>query len=214
MVARYGREFGWEDDRLWWSNDGEILEVSQKAPKLPPISLAAAMQTAAMLDWPVIPAKLSSIELLGRQTLLHVGGKSILLDVAHNPHAVGRLKERINEWRLMRPSADVLAVLGIYQDKAADEMLGLLTGVVNSFYCSEVAEPRALSKDRLVEVLVNQGETAKAFMSIDVAVKEALERSEQDDLVVVFGSFPVVGEALNYFHHHSFGIGQNSGNRA
>ena len=200
VVARYGREFGWEDDRLWWSKGGEVIEVCQKAPKLPPISLAAAMQTAAMLDWPVIPVKLSSLELLGRQTLFHLGGKSVLLDVAHNPHAVGRLKERINEWRLMRPSAKVLAVLGIYQDKAADEMLGLLKGVVNSFYCSEVAEPRALSKDRLVEVLVNQGSTAQAFISIDVAIKEALERSEQDDLVVVFGSFPVVGEALNYFH--------------
>ena len=158
------------------------------------------MQTAAMLDWPVTPVKLSSLELLGRQTLLHVGGKSVLLDVAHNPHAVGRLKEKVNEWRLMRPSAKILAVLGIYQDKAADDMLGLLTGVVDSFYCSEVAELRALSKDRLVEVLHKQGSAARACRSVVVALEEAMERSAQDDLVVVFGSFPVVGEALNYFY--------------
>ena len=200
VLACYGREFGWEDDRLWWSKDGEILEVNQKAPKLPPTSLAAAMQTAAMLDWPVTPVKLSSLELLGRQTLLHVGGKSVLLDVAHNPHAVGRLKEKVNEWRLMRPSAKILAVLGIYQDKAADDMLGLLTGVVDGFYCSEVAELRALSKDRLVEVLHKQGSAARACRSVVVALEEAMERSAQDDLVVVFGSFPVVGEALNYFY--------------
>ena len=59
------------------SKDGEILK-QPKAPKLPPISLAAAMQTAALLDWPVIPLR-HPLELLGRQTFFHVGGKSVLL---------------------------------------------------------------------------------------------------------------------------------------
>ena len=202
VVARYGKEFGWEGDRLWWSKDGRILEAMLEAPKLPPTSLAAAMQTAAMLSWPATPTKLSSLELLGRQSTVQVGGKTVLLDVAHNPHAVGRLKERISEWRVLRPSADVLAVLGIYKDKAVDDISRLLAGVVTKFYCSEVAEARALSKDRLVEVLHNRGSEAEAFESIGAALEEAMVRSEQNDLIVVFGSFPVVGEALNYFDHH------------
>ena len=160
------------------------------------------MQTAAMLSWPVTPITLPSLELLGRQTTVQVGGKTVLLDVAHNPHAVERLKERISEWRALRPSADVLAVLGIYRDKAVDDISRLLAGVVTKFYCSEVAEARALSKDRLVEVLHNQGSEAEAFETIGAALEGAMARSEQNDLIVVFGSFPVVGEALNYFHHH------------
>ena len=202
VVARYGKAFGWEGDRLWWSKDGQILEAKLDAPKLPPTSLAAAMQTAAMLSWPVTPITLPSLELLGRQTTVQVGGKTVLLDVAHNPHAVERLKERISEWRALRPSADVLAVLGIYRDKAVDGISRLLAGVVTKFYCSEVAEARALSKDRLVEVLHNQGSEAEAFETIGAALEGAMARSEQNDLIVVFGSFPVVGEALNYFHHH------------
>jgi dihydrofolate synthase/folylpolyglutamate synthase len=203
VVARYGREFGWEGDRLWWSNGGQLLEATVESPKLPPTSLAAAMQTAAMLNWSVTPEKLPSLELLGRQTLVQVEGKAVLLDVAHNPHAVGRLKAKISEWRASNPNSDVLAVLGIYKDKQVDDISTLLAGVVTKFYCSEVAEARALSKDRLVDALHKNGLEAEAFSTIGVAVEEAMVRSKQNDLVVVFGSFPVVGEALNYFHNLS-----------
>ena len=146
--------------------------------------------------------KLPSLELLGRQSIVRIGGKTVLLDVAHNPHAVGRLKEKISEWRVSNPSADVLAVLGIYKDKAVDDIASLLAGVVTKFYCSEVAETRALSKDRLVDALHKKGLEAEALNTIGAALEEAMVRSEQNDLIVVFGSFPVVGEALNYFDHH------------
>jgi dihydrofolate synthase/folylpolyglutamate synthase len=203
LAAHYGKEFGWEGNRLWWSKDGQILEATVESPKLPPTSLAAAMQTAAILSWPVTPAKLPSLELLGRQSIVRIGGKTVLLDVAHNPHAVGRLKEKISEWRASNPSADVLAVLGIYKDKAVDDIASLLAGVVTKFYCSEVAETRALSKDRLLDALHKKRLEAEALNTIGAALEEAMVRSEQNDLIVVFGSFPVVGEALNYFNNLS-----------
>ena len=161
MVAHYGKAFGWEGDRLWWSKDGQILEAKLDAPKLPPTSLAAAMQTAAMLSWPVTPTKLSSLELLGRQSTVQVGGKTVLLDVAHNPHAVGRLKERISEWRALRPSADVLAVLGIYRDKAVDDISDYWRALLPSSIVVRWLKPGHFSKDRLVEVLHNRAQRLK-----------------------------------------------------
>ena len=53
-----------------------------------------------------------------------------------------------------------------------------------------------------MEVLHNQGSEAEAFETIGAALEGAMARSKQNDLIVVFGSFPVVGEALNYFNHH------------
>ena len=48
-----------------------------------------------------------------------------------------------------------------------------------------------------------KGLEAEALNTIGAALEEAMVRSEQNDLIVVFGSFPVVGEALNYFHNLS-----------
>lgn len=119
---------------------------------------------------------------------------TIVLDTAHNSSA---FTEFLHEVALLS-FENKIAVLGVMKDKNIGESLELIQRTFNKIYTCNAHIDRALNSFDLAKQfesnikVINGGE-------VDNAISLVIERSNPDDLIVIFGSNFVVGEAIEYF---------------
>ena len=195
-----GRDFGHEGGRLHWrSPKGGRQQVDQlPSPKLPPESLAAAVQAGALLGLNTSAQPLrrlaASACLAGRSQLIK-GRPDILLDVAHNPAAAQRLADQV---RALAPAGRrVHALAGVYADKDLPGVLSPLAPLVASWRFCDLPEARAAPATQLAKALPpGHASQAQTCGSIGAAMSQLHADCGPGDLAVVFGSFPMVAGAL------------------
>jgi len=129
---------------------------------------------------------------------LHVieGEPLIVLDGAHNPHAMAALVESLPEVLLGRPTA---VVLGVLEDKDAAGMLAALLGVCERAWFTAPPSSRALSPAALQSLARQLGFDAVAceptpWRALAQARSWAAERG---GAVLVTGSVYLVGDLLH-----------------
>lgn len=121
---------------------------------------------------------------------LRSGSPSILFDVAHSPGSIEYLIEYVkNGW-----NAPVPAVVGFLEDKFWREMTKQLCGVLNPVVTTTPLNERCLSACSLAEEFQNAG--VETFWRDDIGKALKLARTFASDLIVVTGSFFVVGAAM------------------
>lgn len=162
----------------------------------------------------------------GRMQILP-GQPTVILDVAHNPHAAGALAQNLQQMP-MTPNSKTYAVVGMFKDKDVSAVLARLINQVDVWLCADLEGPRALSGNELLE-LVNKTllleqksdnstdavvsaptvrvhqpvvEAAKvqvlAFDDLVQAFVKAQALATDDDRILVFGSFFAVGPVLSH----------------
>lgn len=139
---------------------------------------------------------LAGVRLPGRAEWHAVGNARVLLDVAHNPDAVGRLAETL----ATLGEAPVALVVGILADKAWEAMLDALEPVAaGARLCGLVTPP----SDRLLgRRAAARGIAARPWVewadsvADGLAAARAAVESGGARAIVVTGSFYTVGEAL------------------
>ena len=199
-VFKINTDFHWREEGVQWTDiSGKVRQVEQGhwPLKLPQTSLAAAVQAMSLLAGVESDAisGLKDLTLLGRMTNLRVGEVTVYVDVAHNPHAAEHLANRLRE----TGTRSFRAVVGMYAAKDAEGVLGALAPLVSDWFLAAVDESRALAPKQLRLALPDSAqETAKICPGISAALAKALTNCPQSEAIIVFGSFPVVGEALEY----------------
>jgi dihydrofolate synthase/folylpolyglutamate synthase len=68
--------------------------------------------------------------------------------------------------------------------------------VVSVWYCATLDVVRGAQSSRLVSAVLSSKQKVLEYESVEVAYQCALENAEEDDLVVVFGSFFTVTNVL------------------
>ena len=198
-VRRIGRAFDWVDGEVSWmaADLRQSLNLPSTETCLPSGSLAAAVQAMAELGLlnPSRVPQLCNVTLLGRLTRLDLAGQRVYLDVAHNPHAVVRLAAELSR----RGCPSIRVVFGLYADKDVQAIIAAIGPMVHFWHLTQVSEARALPVEQLMTCLPAPDQ-ARAEMtgSVQQALENAIRSSGGSDTIVVFGSFPVVGEALEY----------------
>jgi len=137
---------------------------------------------------------LLGVELAGRFQVLP-GRPTVILDVAHNPHAAAVLAANLDN---MGFHPRTLAVLGMLRDKDAAGVIDKVADRVDRWYLGGTAGPRGLPGQALAGIL-RQRRPAAAFDSFDdVASAFAAARgaAAADDRIVVFGSFLTVADVM------------------
>ncbi len=143
---------------------------------------------------------LALVALPGRfQTI--AGTPVLVLDVAHNPHAVAALTENLDAMGFY-PCTH--AVFGTMADKDVAPMLARIAPLVTHWYFTDLPPARAASAGQLLaqwQALAQAGaaaprSAAQAFASPDEALQAALAAADPADRIVVFGSFYTVGGIL------------------
>uniref|UniRef100_A0A7C3YPX3 tetrahydrofolate synthase n=1 Tax=candidate division WOR-3 bacterium TaxID=2052148 RepID=A0A7C3YPX3_UNCW3 len=120
----------------------------------------------------------------------------IMIDCAHNPDSAFALKEVIE--KILRKRA--LFVFGVARDKKVEEMLEILSPVGRYFF-TQARHPRALP----IEVLASYGKKLNLKFSAKKNVAQAIKTAlanQGKEILVITGSFYVVGEALRFLKHH------------
>ena len=141
---------------------------------------------------------LASVELPGRFQIMN-GLPTLVLDVAHNPHAVASLAANL---AAMGAYSGTHAIFGAMADKDLAAMLDGMANVVDKWYFTDLPTARAASAADLMATWQSQcpaqGKSARAFSSPVQALQAAMAAANPADRIVIFGSFYTVGGILKH----------------
>ncbi len=202
-----GRDFDFaqtENDWYWRGLDragSEQVLQHLPLPSLPLESAAIALQAVTSLGFSFsqqqLANALSDTKITGRMqqlTVPHQGlNKSVILDVAHNPHAASY----IADWLAKRQLAGKrYAVFGALADKDVAGVIAAMKGCIEHWAVAELPSARSCNAQQLVDKLVQMGETAVVCEDIPSALQLQLEQTCENDEILVFGSFLTVAAVL------------------
>ena len=151
-----------------------------------PISQSQIKQGLLAVQWP------------GRMQVLP-GRPTVVLDVAHNPHAARALHEALGA---MEYFENTHAVFSMLNDKDIDSVIDIIKSRIDFWYVAGLeksAGARASSSAALAEKLRARGVTAGVAQYLDVhaAYAAAKAAAAQNDRILVFGSFHTVADVLD-----------------
>jgi len=136
------------------------------------------------------------VELAGRFQIVP-GQPTLVLDVAHNPHAVAALTANLDA---MGYFPTTHAVFGAMADKDISRMLATINPLINKWYFTDLPTPRAESAAGLMAKWQSQntrkGITAALYPDPQQALQAAIDAADPADRIIVFGSFYTVGGIL------------------
>lgn len=143
-----------------------------------------------------VRAGFSTVDLPGRFQIVP-GQPTLVLDVAHNPHAVAALAANLDAMGFF-PATH--AVLGAMADKDLVAMLKRINPLIDKWYFTDLPTPRAISANLLQQqwqgVNGRKDVTSQLCLDPEAALQAALADADPADRIVVFGSFYTVGGVL------------------
>ncbi|KQN75336.1 MULTISPECIES: bifunctional tetrahydrofolate synthase/dihydrofolate synthase [unclassified Duganella] len=203
-----GRDFNYSGDKQQWNYGGR----SQRRNSLAYPSLRGANQIlnacaalaaleALRIELPVgaqeVRTGLVTVELPGRFQVLP-GRPTVILDVAHNPHAASALNQNLGN---MGFHPYTFAVFGSMQDKDIDGVIAAMSEHVDHWCLATLPSPRSATASELAaKVQLVQEDKAERTINIfddpAAAYANAVSRAGENDRIVVFGSFLTVAGVM------------------
>jgi dihydrofolate synthase/folylpolyglutamate synthase len=208
-----GRDFNFQGDKQQWGWAGRQKRFSGLGyPALRganQILNASAVIAALMALHQRLPVSAQDIrngfalvELPGRFQVLP-GQPTVILDVAHNPHASATLGQGLDK---MGYHPYTYAIFGAMADKDIAGVIKPLLNTVDFWFCTDLPTPRASSAKALSEQLEGLGIAVKngddggieCFSDPAAAYQKALSKAGEGDRIVIFGSFYTVAGVMAY----------------
>lgn len=204
---RFGVDFNVSGDKQQWAWAGRgrrygglAYPALRGANQLLNAAGVLAALTALRERLPVtaqaVRSGLAQVELPGRFQVI-AGEPTLVLDVAHNPHAVAALAANLNA---MAYYPTTHAVFGAMADKDLKAMLYTISPLIDCWYFTDLPTPRAETAGRLLSNWQGQNSrdkvTATTYPDPALALQAAVLAADPADRIVVFGSFYTVGGVL------------------
>ncbi|MGE5622993.1 MAG: bifunctional tetrahydrofolate synthase/dihydrofolate synthase [Bacillota bacterium] len=211
----FGRDYNYSGDKQQWNYGGRSQRRNslgypslRGANQLLNASAALAALEALRHRLPVgaqeVRNGLVMVELPGRFQVLP-GRPSVILDVAHNPHAAATLAQNLDN---MGFHAYTYAVFGAMHDKDIDGVIAQLKDRVDHWCVTDLPLPRAATAEQLRQKLLDAGvvpssvkgaeKTIETFSSPAAAFASARSRAGENDRIAVFGSFLTVAGVMEF----------------
>jgi dihydrofolate synthase/folylpolyglutamate synthase len=206
-----GRDFNFQGDQQQWSYGGRTQRRNslaypalRGANQLLNASAALAALEALRMQLPAgaqeVRTGLALVELPGRFQVLP-GRPTTVLDVAHNPHASATLAQNLGNMGFHRYT---YAVFGIMEDKDIEGVLAPMAGLIDHWCVADLPSPRSAKSEKLAETVAalrpagaKEGDfSVAAFADPAAAFANAVSRAEENDRIVVFGSFYTVAGVM------------------
>ncbi len=162
---------------------------------------AGVIATIAMLQYELqvsgaqLQLGLEKQQLAGRLQLID-GTPKILLDVSHNEDSVLAMIRFIDT---LQHQAKLHAVFGALADKSYDQAYDALKQRVDHWYLASLSGERGQTSSALYARLFDPPSAkneVRLFDQAEDAFQSALSAAEQADLIVIFGSFHLVGAII------------------
>lgn len=206
----FRRDIDWtfsaESDRLQWQSKTKSLTVP--LPKIPQPNCATALAVLTQLPFElsdeilvqaVAEAQMTArFQLLGEQDFATFSQNrplaQVIIDVGHNPHAARYLADRLAEW--VQPNRKIYAVFSALVDKDLSGIVEPLEELIDEWHCAGLQGYRGQSgaevKNKLLTALPNA--KAVAYENVIEASQVLFETANEQDIILVFGSFHTVAD--------------------
>jgi dihydrofolate synthase/folylpolyglutamate synthase len=203
----FGHDFNFSGDKLQWNWAGRgrryaglaypaLRGANQLVNASGVLAALEAMRGRIPVTAQAVRTGLALVELPGRFQIVP-GQPTLVLDVAHNPHSVAALAANLDAMGFY-PTTH--AVFGAMADKDLAPMLKKMGPLVDRWYFTDLATPRASTAAALREAWQAQETRRDVAASVHAAPLEALRAAvsaaDPADRIVVFGSFYTVGGVL------------------
>lgn len=149
---------------------------------------------------------LAGLYLPARFQVLEHAGRTLVLEIAHNPDAIAAFTRSL---RRRFPKATVCAVTGMMADKDISSSIKLLADAADSLVLCTPDIPRACPPDRLDKLAAPHSQARTVIPTVADAVDHAL--NSDADVVCVVGSFYTAGEAMAHLGIRPYGKSLESG---
>jgi dihydrofolate synthase / folylpolyglutamate synthase len=200
-----GRDFRHSGDRQQWAWSGRDRRYNGLAyPALRGVNQlvnAAGVLAAfeALRERLPVPAQavrqgLATVELPGRFQIVP-GQPTLVLDVAHNPHAVAALALNLDQMGFYPRTHAVYGAMG---DKDLAGVMARIAPLVDAWYCTDLPLPRAARASQLAAhaQALRPAPSVSEHGDPASALAAALAAADPADRILVFGSFLTVGGVL------------------
>lgn len=201
-VYGYGVAFGYlQDTGMCWLSDGqEKVSFPNSGSTLPLNNRLIVLQLFSLIhdvvDLTAAFSLISGLKVPGRLES-PVDYPNVYMDVGHNPHAAAYLAGVLDSMK--SGGLRVHAVYSALIDKDAFGVAQALSSVVDHWYLCQLEVERAMPLATLKESVSACSKSVSTFGDFERALNEALEASENRDVVLIFGSFYVVESAKAVF---------------
>ncbi len=196
-----GQDYRIHPEKQGWSlHFGEQIFNFSQSPKLDVQAMAAAMMVSSLLknrlpfDYLAWEEANRRARIPGRIERLE-GQPTIILDVAHNPQAAGRLFSYLSQQDI---SGRIHVVFSILQDKDGLEVVKIINNLSPLWYNCLLSSERAHSAASLSALFAGFEPEPYFHPNPLEAFRQARASAKADDVIVVFGSFLLVGQVGQY----------------
>ena len=204
-----GRDFRFSGDKLQWSWNGRrrgyagmaypaLRGANQLLNASGVLAALEAMNPSLPITAQAVRNGLAMVELPGRFQVIP-GQPAVVLDVAHNPHAVAALAANLDVMGFFKTTH---AVFGAMADKDLAEMFSRIGALIDRWYFTDLPGPRAASAQHLQTLWQSRALSEKAQTSLHPdpchALDCALAAAGPADRIAVFGSFLTVAAVLEH----------------
>lgn len=207
LLSVYGKDYDFErDGKRWNLRNRERIWRSLVLPAMEGehqmrnaagvLVLLEALKDKLNVNCAAVEQGLSQLNLAARQQYLP-GKPAWLLDVAHNPQALSELSGKLAR---VKPTGKVWAVFGMLADKDAKAAFQLLAKQVDEWALCTLSGVRGQSSAGLAAAAKGlvDAQHLREFDAVAAAMEQVSMDAGAEDLVIVFGSFHTVGEAMQW----------------
>ena len=204
---RFGQDFNFSGDKQQWGWAGRgrryaglaypaLRGANQLVNAAGVLAALTALRDRLPITAQAVRVGLSMVELPGRFQIIP-GQPTLVLDVAHNAHAVAALTENLDA---MGYYGCTHAVFGAMAEKDLAPMFARVGPLIDKWYFTDLPTARAATGEALRAKWqagnARMDATANAYKSPGDALNAAVAAAKPTDRIVVFGSFYTVGGIL------------------
>jgi len=121
----------------------------------------------------------------------------VVLDVGHNEDGIRQVLSQLSITRYKK----LHIVLGMVKDKDISGVISLLPKTAE-YYFTRAEIPRAMPEEMLAALSEKVGISGNTFPNVNVALENALQHAEKEDMILVCGSVFLIGEVdVSRFHY-------------
>lgn len=189
------------DDGQSWSfaSSGTTLKLPVGPLALENIStaVAAVLVSGIEVSQAAIATGIQQARLQGRFEIRQIQDKTVIFDAGHNPHGVEFLLNQLRKFlKYNKQYTEVVAVFSMLADKDIASVTDLLKTTVKDWFIATLDVPRAAAIRQLHEAL--QGQQVHEFGSIQQAFETLLKQCNNNQLILVCGSFHTLEAIWEY----------------
>jgi len=189
------------DDGQTWSfaSSGTTLQLPVGQLALDNIStaVAAILVSGVEVSQAAIATGIQQARLQGRFEIRQIQDKTVIFDAGHNAHGVEFLLKQLRKFlKYNKQYTDVVAVFSMLADKDIASVTDLLKTTVKDWFIANLDVPRAAPVQQIHDAL--QGQQVYEFGSIQQAFETVLKQSNNNQLILVCGSFHTLEAVWEY----------------